>query len=651
MWKEHPWGTLVLLALAGAMGFLARFEPPLLRQGDRLWQDYHMATRLLSEPSHPIILLSLKEAPGGSFDAPAVLPEILGLLREARAVVIPPGVELRLDASGDQKIAEAARRAGNVVGGVALGGGGGPGGWVRFAAVTGVELQEPDSDGRYRSFSPFASVEGKMVPSLPLAAYLHVTRDVPRIKESPSGLRVLALGDRRLPLDFQGRLPVAIPPEGAGPSSFVVRSKDLSLPEDTLRRAIVVLELPSRQRRTMPLPAFSPEAHASAGNFLAWSIGTLFVPALPQSAPWIWPAALAWGGMALAVALVWWMPLGAVWAGVLGVLVLVVGCAALVFSATLICLSPLVPLLGVLTAGSVAVGLRWIRHRRERALAILAGDAVRSFLEGLPADDATFEECLRKLWPDLERLTGVRLLGAFLPQGIIEEETLDGGTVLARSPHLYLVRNDVDPPRYRLYARQDFSLAEGEPRFVALGWERLMPPETLRSLALMLSLSSWFYAGTRASERRLFHFRQALGGVLRKKSRNAPTPLVAVVDELARQLGWHDSRREDLHTLAVLEGGLTPHPDAPPEVEAPSAVGFLKSSEGNPLEAVLEAARAVVREMPSAGSSPGALRDRVRGALRGPERAALSSELLAALEEMDYRAVLTPRDPLPPSGA
>jgi hypothetical protein len=127
-------------------------------------------------------------------------------------------------------------------------------------------------------------------------------------------------------------------------------------------------------------------------------------------------------------------------------------------------------------------------------------------------------------------------------------------------------------------------------------------------------------------------------------------PLVAVVDELARQLRWHDSRREDLHTLAVLEEELTPHPDDPPEVEAPSAVGFLKSSEGNPLEAVLEAARAVVREMPSAGSSPGALRDRMRGALRGPGMAAFSPELLTALEEMDYGTVLTPRDPLPPPG-
>jgi len=154
MWREHPWGTLVLLALAGAMGFLARFEPPLLRQGDRLWQDYHMATRLLSEPSHPIILLSLKEAPGGSFDAPAVLPEILGLLREARAVVIPPGVELRLDASGDQKIAEAARRAGNVVGGVALGGGGGTGGWVRFAAVTGWSSKRPTPTADIAPFLP-----------------------------------------------------------------------------------------------------------------------------------------------------------------------------------------------------------------------------------------------------------------------------------------------------------------------------------------------------------------------------------------------------------------------------------------------------------------------------------------------------------------
>ena len=644
----------MLLLLAGLVGFVARFEPLAFQRGDQLLQDRYMAALTAWEPSRPTYLLSLEEPAGGSFDAATVLPEVLGRLRGARAVVLPPGDELMLDASGDRKIAEAVRGAGNVVSGITLGGGLGAGGWLRFAAVAGVDALEPDADGLYRSFAPFVRVEGKMVPSLALAAYLHVTRDVPRVRENFSSSRVLVLGEHRLPLDSRGRLPVAFSRENPRRLSYASLNKEELLSGDALRQAIVVVELPSEQRRLLPVPVSAVDSTASAGKFWAWSIGTLFVPALPQKAAWMWPAALAWAAMLFTVVLVWWMPLRAMWAAMLGVLVLVGGCTAMVFSTTLVWLSPLVPALGVLAAGSLAVGLRWARYRRETALGVLAGDVVRGFLEGRPANDATFEECLRALWSDLERLTGVRILDVALPQKLLEDEALDGGVVLARSDFLYLVRNDVDVPRYRLYARQGILAAGDEHRFVALGWDRPMAPEILRSLALLISVSSWFHAGTRASEQRLRQFKRTLAGVLNDSSRTAPAPLVHVALALARELRWQDSLMDDLRTVAAVreslalrgaEEGVGEASEAPAtEGEGRSAIGFLKSEE-NPLEEVLEVARIIVREMGRTFRSPSDLRERVLEDFRRRRGSEISSALLRAVEALNYEALLRFRGP------
>ncbi|MBN1509084.1 MAG: adenylate/guanylate cyclase domain-containing protein [Sedimentisphaerales bacterium] len=122
------------------------------------------------------------------------------------------------------------------------------------ARAIGHVAGTPDPDGVFRRISPFRRFDGSTIPALGLAAWLTTRGEAEPASVTASG-RQLAIGDRTIPLDRQGR------------AILRFRGRD-GLPEAFSAAAVIQSELRLRDGDTGPL---SPETFKDCYVFVGYS--------------------------------------------------------------------------------------------------------------------------------------------------------------------------------------------------------------------------------------------------------------------------------------------------------------------------------------------------------------------------------------------
>lgn len=544
--------AIILIAMAAILGGLVWWSPSPLMKADRSMMDRYIDSLGSHGDSSPLVAVLAQEPSFqelGSWPWPrSTHGKLVGRLSRARTVVLDLLFPEKTSIDEDLALSEVVKRHGNCVLAVHLsdtGDGTKPippyEELYRSVKYVGVANVVPDLDGLYRFSYPLWNVGGRSLPSIALAGAMSYTGDKVDLKDGPLCSH-LTLGTREFPLTSDGGVVLSHFDLKDIPVYEYVDVLQGRVPEDKFRDSLVVVGINVAGlgvQDTLSMYRHGQVRPIPGALFVALSIHNLLqdraVTILPSSIGGLWAsiASLIGGFLGL-------MPFSWSWIGSLAVISVMLVLPCFTLEALYMWLPSIGALLGLSLTYIMVAAIRAVSMSRSVRMGSIYTDVLSSITSDSWNGGATRspEGILDRVWPEIEKLTSIRLLEKNL--SVEEGQTLSRcGAVVALDDSSSLLKIPGADPPYRLLVKP----AQGWEGLVVLGWFKNVSREDLRSAMAMIFSVSWFSVALKREQERL----QAIEGAIKA--------VVAAVDAKDPETRGHSERVASLsRDLAIALG-------------------------------------------------------------------------------------------------
>lgn len=574
---SFPW-AIALLAVAAIGGGLAWWNPAPLMKSDRSMMDRYIDSLSPSCSSTPLVAVLAQEP---SFQDLGAWPwrrsihgELLAKLSQAKTVVLDLLFPESSSLSEDLAFAGKARKHGNCVLAIHLsdtGEGTKPippyEQLYRAVKYVGVANVAPDMDGLYRFSYPLWNVGGRPLPSITLAGAMAYTGDSVGLKDGPLYSH-LTLGDRAFPLTPDGGVllsPFDLKDIPVYEYVDVLRGR---VPDDKFKGALVVVGINAAGlgvQDTLSMYRDGGIRPVPGALFVALSIHNLLqdraIAVLPPSIGGIWASLTSLAGGFLGLMAFSWS-----WMAALAVMAVVLVLPYFTLDLLYMWLPTAGALWGLFLAYVTVASIRAISMSRSVRMGSIYTDVLSSITSDSWNGEAESspEGILDRVWPEIEKLTSIRLL----EKNLSEEDAQDlshNGAVVALDDSSSLLKIPGGDPPYRLLVKP----AQGWEGLVVLGWFKNVSRDDLRSAMAMILSVSWFSVALKREQERLLAVEGAIKAVVAAvdakdpETRGHSERVASLSRDLAIALGCSSDFVEELVLGATLHDvGKIGIPDA-----------------------------------------------------------------------------------------
>ncbi|HDQ92861.1 MAG TPA: CHASE2 domain-containing protein [Synergistetes bacterium] len=502
--------TLVLALIFGIIGFC---RPIPVEKVERQVFDSKMSS--LSElcPVSDIVIVaagekSLEELGRWPWNR-GVHARLLGRLGDARVVMVDILFPEESDPAEDSVLAEVVRMVGNTV--LAMHFVSDPSGKdiAVFPCATllsasgniGFTNVSPDIDGLFRYHTPFRKSGSSYVPSLAVAALPLVFGERPKLESSPGGNLILRSGSAAVPVDNSGRLWVRFRGEPFPEYEFIDVLEG-RVPTGTFRDKIVFVGATAAGIEDFLMVPLPDGIESIPGvRFHAEALNTMLQGGIPARADPLLDGMTAFL-LSLAGSMAAWffrprrgMLLAA------GALLAMSVSAHLAFVYYGWWISSVNSVLSLVLSFSAVMYVRFrILHRDWEIKTLSIGSIYRLMVTGMDSG-ADFGNYLEKIWPSVERDLGMKLLAPAMTSAEAREAMGSERGCEMKPGEVLIARNEGQKPRNRMLVRTMRDSGTGDHYCTFVGWDSNIPEEQVKSVAVWLTSSSWFYSVLRESER------------------------------------------------------------------------------------------------------------------------------------------------------
>ncbi len=545
--------ALVLASAFCAAGF---FRPLLIERIERQVFDSRMLSLPGLSPGDSIVIISVGEKSLESLGrwpwSRVTHARLLGRLGEAKAILLDILFPEESDPVGDSVLAEVARVLGNTV--VAMhfiDDGSGKDrallpyhGLLSAAKQMGFTNVTPDIDGLFRYYTPFRKSGDALVPSFSVAALPLILGERPRVEDSSDGGYLVTAGNSTLPVDGSGRLWIRFSREPF-PEYEYVDVLEGKIPPEIFRGRIVLIGAAAAGIDDYVMAPIAGGITAIPGvRFHAEALNTLLNGGIPRRVP---PEVD--GIMALILSVT-----GVLLAGFCrprsGIIL-----AASVFIAAILAtgwifvytdwwLATITPVVALVVSFMTVLYVRFrVLHRDWEIKTLSIGSIYDLMISGLDSVQE-FGDYLHSIWPSVERDLGMKLLASPLPPKEAKLMFGENKRKVLKPGEVIVARGGSQSPFNRMLVQTSRDTKTGVPSFTLVGWDAKIPEEQVKSVAVWIMSSSWFYSVLKESERD----RQLLFDTIRA--------MMAALDAKDPATAGHSERVAELSTWIAEKLGL-----------------------------------------------------------------------------------------------
>lgn len=501
---------LVPALFFGAIGFL---RPTPVERVERQVFDRNMSSLSELSPGSGIVIIAAGERSLDSLGrwpwSRGVHARLLGRIGDARVVLLDILFPEESDPVEDSVLAEVVRMTGNTVLAMHFVSDSSGKDIAVFPCVSllsasgniGFTNVSPDIDGLFRYYTPFRKSGSSYVPSLSVAALPLVLGERPKLESSRGGNLVLHTGVSSVPVDSSGRLWVRFRGEPFPEYEFVDVLEG-RVPADVFRDKIVLVGATAAGVEDFLMVPLPDGIEAIPGvRFHAEALNTMLQGGVPVRAGPLLDGITAFF-LSLAGSLAAWHfrpRKGMILAALLLFFMLVSTHLVFVYHGWWISL--ITPVLSLAISFSALLYVRFrILHRDWEIKTLSIGSIYRLMLTGMDSG-ADFGEYLGKIWPSVERDLGMKLLApSMTPAEAVAATGVESGSEM-KPGEILVSRSARQKPVNRMLVQTMRDSGTGNPSYTLVGWDREIPEEQVKSVAVWITSSSWFYSVLRESER------------------------------------------------------------------------------------------------------------------------------------------------------
>lgn len=572
-----PW-AIALLAMAAIGGGLTWWNPTPLIKADRSMMDQYINSRTPGCSSTPLIAVLAQEP---SFQELGAWPwprsthgELIVKLSQAKTVVVDLLFPESSSLLEDLALSDGVRDHGNCVLAIHLsdtGEGIKPippyEELYRSVKYVGVANVAPDLDGLYRFSYPLWNVGGRSLPSITLAGAMAHTGDTVGIEAGPL-YSYLTLGDRKFPLTPDGGVVLSPFDLKDIPVYEYVDVLKGRVPEEMFSDSLVVVGINVAGlgvQDTLSMYRDGQIRSVPGALFVALSIHNLLqdraIAVLPASIGGLWASLTSLAGGLLGLIAFSWS-----WMAALAVMAVVLVLPYFALEVLYMWIPTTGALWGLFLAYVTVASIRAISMSRS----VKMGSIYTDVLSAITSDswnggaERSPEGILDRVWPEIEKLTSIRLLEKNLSEEDAQELSHKGAVVALDDSSSLLKIPGGDPP-YRLLVKP----AQGWEGLVVLGWFKNVSKEDLRSAMAMILSVSWFSVALKREQERLLAVEGAIKAVVAAvdakdpETRGHSERVASLSRDLAVELGCSSDFVEELALGATLHDvGKIGIPDA-----------------------------------------------------------------------------------------
>jgi HD-GYP domain-containing protein (c-di-GMP phosphodiesterase class II)/CHASE2 domain-containing sensor protein len=505
--------------------------------------------------------------------------KLLGNLGYARLIITDILFPERSDPADDIALVEVVEKLGNVVMAMHIS----PGSadisdrvippfdeLLDACAAAGFTNIEPDKDGLIRYANPLRKAGELIVPSLSLAAVSSLIAKTPEIEEI--GDRIyLSLGNRKLPIDSQGRLWLHYTDK-----PFVIYEYHQVMtgliPPDTFRDKVVVVGVAaSGVEDFYVIPSRGGSRIISGAQLNAEILKTLLSGTVPIRIRPIWDglitAMLVMVGAGLAVIS---RPYRG-YAYVAGLLVAWAFINHMLFINSQLWIALVIPVIGTLTSFLCAWLLRFKGLQKDWNVKTFSISSIYNLTQKNQTDADSYEKYLESIWPEFAKVTGATLIAPCISR----EEMINKRLVnLSRARRLsgdkiVLVDDSGKLPRFKLLVPLQKDGTQALMHYTLIGLNRKLADEMIQTLSAMIFSISWFFSLIARNQERKKMLLDTIQAIFRAVDFRDPitgghSDRVSELSlEIAERLNLDPQTVEDIHLGALIHDiGKIGIPDA-----------------------------------------------------------------------------------------
>ncbi len=550
-----PKTIMLILAAALAGGALTYWNPWVLEKIDRFMMDRYIDGITPTGPGSSIVAVLAREPSFqelGAWPWPrSVHGRLLREMGKARTIVLDLLFSETTEASEDTSLADAVGEHGGCVVAAHLSDSGN-GAELQppykemclGAKSVGIANVVPDVDGLYRLGHPLWNVSGGSMPSLALAGALSYVGEPARIEKGFLH-HALSLGNRKVRLDDSGGTILYPYSPGDIPTYEYVDVLKGRIAREAFRNAIVVVGINAAGLGVQDsLPVYrNGRVHSLPGAlFIAVSIKNLLSGETMVRLP-SWTGAILAVLAALAAGAVGTLPTALSWMAAIALSFVLLAIPRAILIGCSLWISPAGASISLAATYVMVTSMRTVSMSRSVRMGSIYTDILSSITSASTSgkeDEHSPEAILDKVWPEIEKLTSIRLLDRNLPR----ERALElsrRSEIIALDDSSSIIRIPGGTPPFRLLVEP----AQGWDGVAVLGWSGNVSEDDLRSATAVILSVSWFSAALRRERERVTAVRGAIKAI------------VAAVDAKDPETRGHSERVASLSKELALEMGLS----------------------------------------------------------------------------------------------
>jgi putative nucleotidyltransferase with HDIG domain len=505
--------------------------------------------------------------------------KLLGNLGYARLIIMDILFPERSDPADDMALVEVVKKLGNVVMAMHISPGSADNDdrvippfdeLFDACAAAGFTNIEPDKDGLIRYTNPLRKVGELIVPSLSLAAISPLITKTPKIEEI-GDMMFLSLGNRKLPIDSQGRLWLHYTDRPIKIYEYHQVMTGL-IPPDVFRDKVVVVGVAaSGVEDFYVIPSRGGSRIISGAQLNAEILKTLLSGTVPIRIRPIWD------GLLTAMLVLFGAVLAVIsrpyrgFAYVAGLLTAWVIINHMIFINSHFWLALVIPVIGTLTSFSCAWLLRFKGLQKDWNVKTFSISSIYNLTQKDQTDADSYEKYLDSIWPEFAKVTGATLIAPHISREEMVKKRLvklPSSRKLSKDK-IVLVDDSGNLPRFKLLVPLQESGTKQIMYYTLIGLDRKLADEMIQTLSAMIFSISWFFSLLARNQERKKMLMDTIQAIFRAVDFRDPITgghsnrVSEITLEIAEHLNLDSQNVEDIHLGALIHDiGKIGIPDA-----------------------------------------------------------------------------------------
>lgn len=580
---KWPAWLIFILVFSVLWGAVAFRRPLLLEKLEMQVFDWHFSGLAYRTDEPQIVLVLAGEETLSRFGKwpwkRRYHAKLLGNLGYARLIIMDVLFPEKSDPADDMALVEVVKKLGNVVTAMHISPGSAENNdriippfneLLDACAAAGFTNIEPDKDGLIRYANPLRKVGDLVVPSLSLAAISPLIAKTPAIEQVGDRM-FLSLGNRKLPIDSQGRLWLHYSAKPIDTYEYHQVMTGL-IPPDVFRDKVVIVGVAaSGVEDFYAIPSSGGNRIISGARLNAEILKTLLSGTVPIRIRPIWDglitAILVLVGAVLAITARHYRG----YAYVAGLLTAWVILIHMVFIHSHLWIALVIPGIGTLSSFLCAWLLRFKHFQKDWDVKTFSIASIYNLTLQNQTNADSYEKYLDAIWAQFAKVSGATLIA----QRISREEVVKkrwGNLIPAEKlceDKTLLVDDRGNFPRFKLLVplQHDGSLPITD--YTLIGLNRKLADEMLQTLSAMIFSISWFFSLLARNQERKKMLMDTIQAIFRAVDFRDPITgghsnrVSELTLEIAEHLNLDPQTVEDTHLGALIHDiGKIGIPDA-----------------------------------------------------------------------------------------